>query len=249
MQTVKITFLIFITLFTGCFDKNSVTAEEESTKQMTIIGIISYMPDPCIDIPNRHPSFVYSFATASCTYILTLDSRPILIVEDTEYSIGDIVTITGSTRLKHGSFLEKYYELEIKTIIKSSLNQDNQRFWGAYILDGRCLDNALTQSYFPQQGEITLSKGSKNELLFSITPHYATGDCAFYTFASEDSLFIPFQWSWVLPEGTMCSITGKGKMENDSIFLNMVYGSYGYDFSTILLMTCNCKGEKIVKYE
>ena len=98
--------------------------------QNTYIGKISSSPDPCMTVPTDFPSHVYSFVTVSgTTYILTVSSLPIeeeLIVNDTKYSWGETVTITGSTSVKQSSFLGEYYELEIETIEKSSLQIDTR---------------------------------------------------------------------------------------------------------------------------
>lgn len=211
--------------------------------QNEYIGIIDMMPDPRITVPMNYPPFVYYLTTVSGTYLLTLDLLPIedLIVEDIQYSPGETVIVTGTTTVKHGSFLEEYYELEIGTIGRSSLSQDIQRFLGTYIIEGVCSDNISPQSYYPVQGEIILSEGQQQDNLF----FQMTDVGGKHTFVSGDNLFIPFQWHWYHPSGAMGSFAGTGKIENDSIFFDTVRGSYGYDFSVMNFFTCKCKGKKI----
>ena len=237
MQVIKNVLFILITLLAGCYDNNFVS-KEKYTKQITVIGIISDVPDPNVDIPDNHPPFVYCLISVSDTYILTLDSQTIdkLIVKDFKYSIGEIVTITGTTRVKQGSFLEEYTELEIETIEKiGELNQDIQRFLGTYAIEIVCNTT--------MRGSIILSEEKENHILFFSIIGYVHVE-GIYTYVSGDSLFIPFQWYWYFPSGSMGSFTGKGKMKNDSIFFNIVYGSYGYDFSVINFINCDCKGKK-----
>lgn len=216
--------------------------------QNTYTGIIAGIVDPCIEIPMKPYYLVSTLATASGTYVLTLNSLPIkigdsLIVENAKYSLGEIVTITGTTKIKQGSFLEEYYELEIETIESSSLNQDSQRFLGSYSVEMVCNINSTDPTLSnPMSGKITLSEGRQNELVFSTTGYVPVDGK--YTFVSEDSLFIPFQWHWYFPSGAMGSFSGKGKIENDSIFFNVVRGTYAYDFSHVHYTTCYCKGKK-----
>ena len=63
-------------------------------------------------------------------------------------------------------------------------------------------------------------------------------------FVSEDSLFVPFQWSLIYCNGISISVIGKGKIENDSIFFDFVEGLYPRDFSKVRLDTYTCKGKK-----
>ena len=237
-KILKIKLLSFIVFSCFCFNVHG---------QNTYIGKISGMPDPRTDIPSHYFDWVYSFITISGEYLLTVDSFSLkiwddLIVGDTKYFSGEIVTITGTTIAKQGSFLEEYYELEIETIERNTLEQDVQRFLGTYVVEGICSDSVQPQHFFPIQGEIILSGLPQNELLFYMTGYLPVD--GFYTFVSEDSLFIPAQWGTFYPDGAINSFSGKGKMENDSMFFNIVYGHYGYDFSKIIFTTCNCKGKR-----
>lgn len=210
-------------------------------------GIISYTPDPSIPVPVSLPSFVYSLMTISGTYILTVDSLHIkekLIVDDTEYRVGEIVTITGATRVKQGSFLEEYYELEIETIERSSLSQDIQRFLGTY----ECVYSRDGQSISPIQNKIIISEG-RDVLLISLPGvcynHYDPDMLIYLSlFVSGDSLFLPLQLS-CSHSNVIQLATGKGKIENDSIFFNYVVHMLSIgDFSKFSLYTYTCKGKK-----
>jgi hypothetical protein len=173
------------------------------------------------------------------TYFLTLDSLLLptdsgkLIVGDAEY--WDDVEITGTTTVKQGGYLKEYYELEIETIEKTSLNQDIQRFLGAYVIEKKDCD------IYPNR--IVIIEW-ENVFLLYLDDHYYDLFAFLFIFVEEDSLFIPMQWCnpYRYYES---SFRGKGKVENDSIFLNIIIGNYHVnDFSINHFDTCNIKGIK-----
>jgi hypothetical protein len=216
--------------------------------QNTYIGMISQTVDPGMTVPEPYPDVVYCFMTVSGTYILTVNSLPVeeeLVVNDTKYSVGDIVAITGKTSVRQSSFLEGYYELEIETIERSSLHQDYQRFAGTYLIEGTCSRN---NSFYPIQDTIIISEWGGISLPEDWRPNHWewTSLDKFYLtlFVSEDSLFVSPQWLYLFRNNNSISITGKGKVENDSIFFDFVRGLYPDDFSRVVFTTCTCKGKK-----
>ena len=213
--------------------------------QDTLTGRISYFFDPNVANPLSHvgEEAVFSFITFSGTYFLTLDSLQIpadsgyFIVKDIQYFGDDIVTITGKTSLKQGEFfLKEYYELEIETIEKSSLNQNIHPFLGTYTIEGKCTNNDASYIYSPKEVVIMGERGFSMPLYIEYRPMLPT---EFDVFVSEDSLSIPMQW-----ESDKGSFSGKGKINGDSIFLNTIYSNYGDDFSKTYIETCNCKGKR-----
>ena len=214
--------------------------------QNTYIGRIISMPDTRI-YPLTRPFSAYGLTTVSGTYLLTLDSLPIssLIIEDTEYSEEEIVIITGTTRVRPGTSLGEYYELEIETIERSVYNQDIQRFLGTYAIEGMCVRKDSPQYPIQLQGKIILAEGRYNDLYFFMTTLPIN---SLHIYVENDSLFIPIQWRSVYPSSTNALSMGKGKIENDSIFFYNVFGDYFYGYpdpEDSLLITCDWKGKKI----
>jgi hypothetical protein len=186
--------------------------------------------------------FVLTLGTISGdTYFLTLDSSLLptnsgkLIVGGTEYAWGDIFAITGTATVKQGGYLKEYYELEIETIEKTSLNQDIQRFLGTYVMGkGDCGINFA--------GNTTIIE-MENEFLLRLDDHPYFPFAILFFFVEGDSLFIPMQWIGSQYPRYESLLRGKGKVDNDSIFLNIIIGNYhANDFSTNFFDTCNIKG-------
>jgi len=113
--------------------------------------------------------------------------------------------------------------------------QDIQRFLGTYHLEGVCEDIVSTGYVFPDERKVVITEGDESDLLFDINIGFTIN---FKAFILNDSLFIPLQW-WKNFDETQASFQGKGKIENDSLFLYYKAGG------TFGIFECKCKGKKI----
>ena len=123
-------------------------------------------------------------------------------------------------------------------LIPISINvcaQDIQRFLGTYYLEGICKDMLQGGNVFPDERDVIIKEGTESDLLINIGASAGFND--FKVFVSEDSLSIPLQW-WDAFNGMQASFSGKGKIENDSLFLH--YGAGG----AFGVIECECKGKK-----
>jgi len=121
-------------------------------------------------------------------------------------------------------------------LIPISINlcaQDIQRFLGIYHLKGVC--ESQEGNVFPDERGVIITEGIESDLLINIGASAGFND--FKVFVSGDSLFIPSQW-WDNFDETQASFQGKGRIENDSLFL---YYKTGGTFGTF---ECECKGKK-----
>ena len=112
--------------------------------------------------------------------------------------------------------------------------QNIQRFLGTYHLEGMCKNMLQEGDVFPDERDVIITEGIESDLLINIG---ASANADFKTFISGDSLYIPVQW-WDNFDETQASFQGKGKIENDSLFLH--YGVGG----TFGVFECECKGKK-----
>jgi len=208
--------------------------------QNTYTGVIHDIGD----IKNKNAYF--TLMTFSGTYILTLNSLPIsttianLIVDDIVYFLGDIVTITGTTSKRQGIFFEEDYELEIKTIEKSSLTQNIQPFLGTYTVEMVCNTNGNNTQ---RKNEIIL-RGWQGRLFFYMRDYSTQYYDVFEVFTLEDSLYIPIQYL-ITTTSEFHLLTGKGKIDNDSIFLSTIFHIYSItDTLPKHIEVCECKGKR-----
>jgi len=242
-------FLSVILLFFLCFSNTCKTPNDEKTYIGTIVEYLS----PCVtDEPWKN--FVYGFETLSGDYyILTMNSHTItlknnndnpIVNKNIEYFIGDNVIIKGVKKTNKCN-KQEYCELKIKTIEKWYPSKDYQHILGTYIANGICVKSYSELSFPMQDVEIILYEYIENSgLLFSIKDNFTPNNL--YAFIVKDSLFIPVNWFPSLA-GDMLSFSGRGRLENDSIFLNIVYGYYYYGVNNkeIWFESCDCKGKKI----
>jgi hypothetical protein len=113
--------------------------------------------------------------------------------------------------------------------------QDIQPFLGTYHLEGMCEDLLGEDVFFSDERDIVIKEGSESDLLINIGASANFND--FEAFISNDSLFIPPQ-GWINYDGSEEWFQGKGKFENDSLFLNYTAsGTFG-------AFECECKGKK-----
>ena len=133
----------------------------------------------------------------------------------------------------------KIIKLQLLTLlIPISINlfaQDIQRFLGTYHLEIECEDMLQEWNVFSGEHDVIITEGIESDLLINIGASAEFND--FQAFVSEDSLFIPLQW-WDNFDETQASFQGKGKVENDSLFL---YYGLGGSFG---ILECECKGKK-----
>jgi len=113
--------------------------------------------------------------------------------------------------------------------------QDIQRFLGTYHLEGICETFIENNFVFTEERDVIITEGTESDLLINIGA--SAGNNEFKVFISEDSLFIPVQW-WVNFNETQATFRGKGRIENDSLFLYYKAGG------TFGIIECNCKGKK-----
>ena len=114
--------------------------------------------------------------------------------------------------------------------------QDIQRFLGIYLVEGMCKSILQEDFVFPDERGVIITEGVESDLLINIGASAGFND--FKAFVSDDSLYIPLQW-WETSHGTQAAFQGKGKIENDSLFLQ--YGAGG----SFGLVECEVKGKKI----
>jgi len=171
---------------------------------------------------------LYALETG-CDYpTLTLNSEPIwlgvpLIVDGIEYFFGDTVCITGYLTPKWPG--SNYFELEIETMKKWSLNQNNaQRFLGEYLLECEC-----KSVFYEYSVTIKKDEGIESDLLIDIEMPIKYKDLKTFTF--NDDFFIPRQ------ENEGWSFRGGGEIRNDSLFLNFAATIFNWN-------CCDCKGKK-----
>ena len=105
---------------TGVVDCECKGGKEKTTYTGTIID----MPNPCTTVPCL-PGILFGLETFYGNWVLSINSHWIwsdseLIVEDTEYFIGDKVKITGIISRKQDANSRQYTELEIQTMTKLS---------------------------------------------------------------------------------------------------------------------------------
>ena len=127
-------------------------------------------------------------------------------------------------------------EKSVEPIEKVDSNQDIQHFLGTYHLKGICEDMVQVGFVFPDERDVIISEGIESDLLINIDASANFNN--FKVYFLKDSLYIPLQW-WNNFDETQASFQGKGKIENDSLFLR--YGVGG----TFGVIECHCKGEKI----
>jgi len=212
--------------------------------QDTYIGRIMFCPDPYQT--NNKDAFYDTKcgfgAFSGDIFVLTLNSYQLSLtyngkisttINDIEYELYEMVIIIGTTKLIQGNnnALEKYQELEIETIERWSLSsQNNQHLLGTYSIEGTC-----------GKGEITLLNAG-NFFKFSM-PNVFYGDIV-SGYVINDSLFSEFTWGYY-GVGVM-SFSGRGKIENDSIFFDYILGDYDrYDDHKPTFENCYCKGKRI----
>jgi len=132
----------------------------------------------------------------------------------------------------------KKYFLVLILLIPISINlcaQDIQHFLGTYHLKGVCKDMLQEENIFPDERDVIITKGIESDLLINIGASVGFND--FKAFISEDSLSVPIQW-WDNFDETQAALQGKGKIENNSLFL--YYKTWG----TFGAFECECKGKK-----
>ena len=106
---------------------------------------------------------------------------------------------------------------------------------GTYYLEGECNDMLNEGKAYPDERMVTIKQGIKSQLQINIGEYVD-----FEAFESNDSLFVPLQW-WTNFDGSQSSFQGKGKVENDSLFLHYsVGGSFG-------VLECECTGKKVTE--
>ena len=112
-------------------------------------------------------------------------------------------------------------------------SQNNQCFLGTYNIEGICSKGS---SSFLIKDEITLSNGKGNCLILSMTK--STEGMGVDAYMVNDSLFINFDWLFYGYNNRYVAFSGRGKIENDSIFFNYILDKQG-GYS---VESCNCKG-------
>jgi len=140
--------------------------------QNTYRGKIVYMSNPCQTEPCL-PGIVFGLETISNNYILAINSDWIwsnnsLIVEDIEYFIDDEVEITGIMTAKQDINSNKYLEIEIQAIKKSTSNigllssSSNKVYYDEVnqiiVIDETLQNQSLTFELIDMQGKIALRK-------------------------------------------------------------------------------------------
>ena len=225
MKSKKKLFMLLLGAFLCC--SNSCKKKEPEIPVQTYMGeIIKF---GCL-------------STVSGYYHLTLNNIPVgnnMIVDNIEYSVGDIVKVTGY--LKPMPESNNDFNLEIKTIKKWYPGQDTQRFLGEYRLDGICRQLYYLTTTFkdPITITVTITEGIESDLILTEGPEYPN----FKVFIVDDSFFIPgADWYW---EVGSYFFNGDGNIKNDSLFMHYIIAhttSGGTSGGTI---ECKCKGKKI----
>ena len=183
-------------------------------------------------------------------YFLTINSHRIeyndkLIIEDTEYFVGDNVIITGAVTIKPPLGFGDYLELEIETIEKLSSNRDIQYFLGTYEIQIDCtnpwwIGDKATLSIIE---ETDTNAAFDFRLLFIGQP----GSREFSSYVLKDNLFVIGEWGYYESGEISGYISGEGYKKNDSIFINLKQYDYDrwMDKSLVLSKDCHCKGKEM----
>jgi len=183
---------------------------------------------------GQHVPPEYTLETGYHSYLLTINSFSIslghpLIFDGIEYFFGDTVSITGYLNPKWPG--SDYFELEIETIEKWSLNPNVQHFLGTYLLKCKCIKAITSDSLFYEcSASIKESEDAESDLLTDIESFRKYKDLK--TFTYNNAFFIPRQ-----ENEDRFSFIGGGETKNDSLFLN-----FEANFSN--LVDCDCKGKK-----
>ena len=152
-----------------------IEAIEKIHEQNSYIGKITEIWNP-LCMPPLPPcpsteSEVFALDISSCNFVLTLNSHLLidrLIIEDIEYFIDDEVEITGSLTGKKDALTREYIELEIETIRKlplsnnETLSSDNNKVYfdaknQLIIIDETLQNQSLIFELTDLQGKIIFS--------------------------------------------------------------------------------------------
>ena len=234
-KILKIKLLSFVVCVFFCFNTHG---------QNVCVGKIIYEP-------VNGSSAVFGLQSGSNSYFLTINSHQIeyndkLIIEDTEYFIGDNVVITGAVTVKQSVNFWDYLELEIETIEKLSSNQDIQYFLGTYEMQTDCTN----PWWIGDNVTLRIVEETDPNAAFDFRLHFSgkVGRAGINSSVLNDK-FVIEQWEYYESGNISEYISGEGYEKNDSIFINLKH--YDYDQwredepSLVLSKDCHCKGKKI----